>query len=133
MLIPALHFTGNCEEAIALYEKAFNTKAEGVVRHCDYDPVNYAGDRQISHASMKINGQTVFLNDNEELVDKNNPNSFPVHLFVYFQTADEMLACYEILKDDSATENPFVKTSYSTLIGNFTDKFGMLWGFIVAS
>ena len=70
MLIPALHFSGDCERALALYEKAFNTKAEGIVRHCDYDPANYAGDRQISHSSMKIHGQMVFLNDNEELVDK---------------------------------------------------------------
>jgi len=28
MLIPILHFEGNCTDAIALYEKAFNTKAE---------------------------------------------------------------------------------------------------------
>ncbi|MCL2409897.1 MAG: VOC family protein [Oscillospiraceae bacterium] len=125
MLIPHLHFCGNCKEAISLYEKAFNTKV-------DYDPEKYAGDMQISHASMKIHGQTVFLNDNDMLVNKDNPHSFPVHLIVYFQTAEELLACYEILKDDNATIHPFVKTSYSALVGNFTDKFGMLWGFMVA-
>ena len=132
MLIPALHFYGNCEEAMTLYEKAFDTKADEIVCHCDYDPENYAGDMQISHASMKIRGQTVFLNDNEMLVDKNNLHSFPVHLILYFQTEEELLACYEILKNDDATSHPFVKTSYSALTGNFTDKFGMLWGFMVA-
>jgi len=133
MLIPALHFCGNCEEAIALYEKAFNTKAEDIVRHCDYDPVNYAGDRQISHSSMKIHGQTVFLNDYDELVNKDNPHSFPVHVILYFQTEEELLACYEILKDEKATNHPFIKTPYSSLCGNFTDKVGMLWGFMVVS
>jgi len=131
MLIPALHFTGNCEKAIALYEKAFNTKAEDVVRHTEYDPVNYAGDMQITHASMKIHGQTVFLNDNDDLVNKDNPQSFPVHLILNFPTVEALLSCYEILKDDSATGHPFEKTSYSALCGNFSDKFGMLWGFMV--
>ena len=28
MLIPHLHFDGNCMEAIDLYEKAFNTKVD---------------------------------------------------------------------------------------------------------
>ncbi len=28
MLIPYLHFNGNCMEAINLYEKAFNTKVD---------------------------------------------------------------------------------------------------------
>jgi len=132
MIIPCLHFNGDCEDAIALYEKAFGTKAKDIVRHCDYDPANYAGDMQISHASMKIHGQTVFLNDNDEMVKTARPDGFPVHLILYFQTAEELLECYEILTDDSATGHPFVKTSYSALCGNFADKFGMLWGFMVS-
>lgn len=31
MIIPHLHFSGCCKEAIALYEKAFGTKAETVI------------------------------------------------------------------------------------------------------
>lgn len=34
MLIPHLHFCGDCKEAIDLYEKAFNTKIESI----DYMP-----------------------------------------------------------------------------------------------
>ena len=131
MLIPHLHFCGDCEKAIALYEKAFNTRADEILRHCDYDPINYAGDKRISHASMKIHGQTVFLNDNDMLVKKDNPLNFPVHLIIYFQNTEELLACYQVLKADNTTDNPFSKTSYSELVGNFMDKFGLLWGFMV--
>ena len=131
MIIPHLHFCGDCEKAITLYEKAFNTKVDEIVRNQDYDPEKYNGDSQIAHANMKIHEQTIFLNDNDMLVDKNNPNSFPVHIIVYFKTTEELLACYEILKNDSIETHPFVKTSYSALVGNFTDKFGMLWGFMV--
>ena len=35
MLIPHLHFCDNCEEAIAVYEKAFNSKAENIVYSSD--------------------------------------------------------------------------------------------------
>jgi hypothetical protein len=38
MLIPHLHFCGDCSEAISLYEKAFNAKAETIIRNSDYTP-----------------------------------------------------------------------------------------------
>jgi PhnB protein len=133
MIVPHLHFLGDCEKAISLYEKAFNTKVNEIVRHSDYDPEKYAGDRRISHASMKIQGQTVFLNDNEAMFGNEDTSiNFPVHIIVYFQTAEELLACYNVLRAGSATSNPFVKTPYSELSGNFKDKFGMLWGFMVS-
>ena len=123
MLIPHLHFYGECKKAIALYEEAFNTKVESI---------DYADDNRINHASMKIHGQTVFLNDNDSMFGiKDISLNFPVHIIIYFETTEELLTCYEILKDDSTTGNPFVKTSYSELVGNFKDKFGMLWGFMV--
>ena len=121
-LIPHLHFRGNCENAIALYEKAFNTKVKDIS----------CWDGGINHASMKIHKQTVFLNDNDMLVREDNPFHFPVHIIIQFKTEKELLACYEILKDGSEASPPFKKTSYSALVGNFTDKFGMLWGFMVA-
>jgi len=40
MLIPHLHFCGDCEEAISVYEKAFNTRANTIVRNRDYAPMN---------------------------------------------------------------------------------------------
>jgi PhnB protein len=133
MLIPHLHFRGNCEEAISLYEKAFHTKVEEIERFCDYDAGKYAGDRRISHANMKIHGQNVFLNDNDGMFgNKDTSINFPVHLIVQFQTAEELLACYEILKDSNTAGDPFMKAPYSELVGNFKDKFGMLWGFMVS-
>jgi PhnB protein len=122
MLIPHLHFCGECAEAIALYEEAFNTKI---------DNIDYYVDKSINHASMKIHGQTVFLNDNDFFANKEKSSNFPVHLIIQFQTAEKLLSCYNILKNDSETNHPFVKTPYSELVGNFADKFGMWWGFMV--
>lgn len=40
MLIPHLHFCGDCENVIALYEKAFYTKAENIVHN--YEHANFS-------------------------------------------------------------------------------------------
>ena len=114
MLIPHLHFAGKCAEAITLYEKAFNTKAG------DYD----YRDGKIAHAEMTVHGQRIFLND----------ASFDCgmgHLVLTFETADELLACYNILRQDENAPPPFEKTPYSKLSGNFNDKLGVMWGFIL--
>ncbi|MCL2197733.1 MAG: VOC family protein [Defluviitaleaceae bacterium] len=123
MVIPHLHFNGECEKAIALYEKAFNTKADGIDR----------GDKCINHANMKIHGQTVYLNDNEFFAGREGASDFPVHLIVTFTTAEELLACYDVLKKDGEDGHPFVTTPYSALVGNFADKLGIWWGFMVGS
>ena len=124
MLIPHLHFYGDCKKAINLYEKAFNTKVEDI---------DYSDNNLINHARMKIHEQTVFLNDNDAMFNiKDMSINYPVHIIIYFQTAEELLACYNILKDYGTDSYQFVKTPYSELVGNFKDKFGMLWGFMVS-
>jgi len=119
MLIPHLHFGGRCAEAIALYEKVFDSKAR------DYDRRGGI----IAHAEMTIHGQKVFMND----AFGNKNKSFDcgaVHLILTFAMPEELLACYAQLKEESETEAPFAETPYARLAGNFLDRFGVLWGFI---
>ena len=119
MLVPHLHFCGDCAEAISLYEKAFDTKLESV---------DYADDgKTIVHSVMKIHGTTVFLNDN--FGNKDRTRDCAVHLIVTFSTPQRLLSCYELLKTDGE-EDEFYTTPYSKLCGNFMDKFGVLWGFM---
>lgn len=128
MLIPHLHFCDNCEEAIAIYEKAFNTKAESIVYNRDYAPNEYPDDNRIAHAVMNIHGQKVFLND--RFGNKDKSLNCAVHLIVMFASVEELLACYEFFKEESTIIDPFTKLPYSELAGNFVDKFGVQWGFM---
>ncbi len=129
MLIPHLHFCGSCEEAIAVYEKAFHTKAENIVYSREYAPGEYPDDdHRIAHAVMNIHGQTVFLNDRFGNRDKSLDCA--VHLIVMFPSAEALLACYAFLKEGSTIVDPFEKLPYSELSGNFIDKFGVQWGFM---
>ncbi|MDE7179018.1 MAG: VOC family protein [Lachnospiraceae bacterium] len=128
MLIPHLHFCDNCEEAIAIYEKAFHTKAESIVYNRDYAPDEYPDDNRIAHAVMNIHGQKVFLND--RFGNKDKSLNCAVHLIVMFPSVEELLACYEFFKEESTMIDPFTKLPYSELSGNFIDKFGVQWGFM---
>lgn len=120
MLIPHLHFCGDCKEALDVYARAFNTKVESI----EY----MSGGKRIAHATMNIHGQEVFLNDN--FGNKDKSIDCAVHLIVTFTTVGELLACYEILKTDGHDIGTFSETPYSKLCGNFMDKFGVLWGFM---
>ena len=131
MIVPALHFCGNCTEAIALYEKAFATKATIIITNSEYSPDEYAGDTEISHAEIVIHGQRVLLND--RFGNKDKSPDVPVRLIVMFKSVDELLSCYEYFKDGSITVDPFEELPYSKLFGNFIDKFGIGWGFMVES
>lgn len=128
MLIPHLHFCGDCEKAIALYERAFNTKAESIVRNHDYAPDECGSDNNIAHAVMRIHGQKIFLNDRFGYKEK--ALNCAVHLIVMFPDAGELLACYEFFKEGSTVIDPFEELPYSKLAGNFIDKFGVQWGFM---
>ena len=128
MLIPHLHFCDNCEEAIAVYEKAFHTKAESIVYNRDYAPNEYPDDSRIAHAVMNIHGQKVFLND--RFGNKDKSLNCAVHLIVMFPSVEELLACYEFFKEESTIIDPFTQLPYSELAGNFIDKFGVQWGFM---
>ena len=122
MLVPVLHYKGNCADAIALYEKAFNTKAAA------YD---YGDDNKIRHAEMIIHGQKVFLNDGKDFIKDRYGIDCVAHLSLTFNTPEELLSCYESLNTGSNMPAPFMETPYSKLVGNFVDKFGILWGFMV--
>ena len=128
MLIPHLHFCDRCEEAIAIYEKAFNTKVESIVYNRDYAPNEYQDDNRIAHAVMHIHGQKIFLND--RFGNKDKSLNCAAHLIVMFTSVEELLACYEFFKEGSTIIDPFTKLTYSELAGNFIDKFGVQWGFM---
>jgi len=89
MLIPALHFEGNCADAIALYENAFETKAGA------YD---YSADNKIRHAEMTIHGQMVYLNDGRAFLRDAFDVDCVAQLVLTFNTSEELLTCYDNLK-----------------------------------
>ena len=52
MLIPHFHFTGNCKDAITLYERAFQTKVETIITNKQYGSIEPDAENHIAHAVM---------------------------------------------------------------------------------
>ncbi|MCL2373584.1 MAG: VOC family protein [Defluviitaleaceae bacterium] len=129
MIVPALHFCGDCKEAIALYEKAFTTKATIIVSNSQFSPDEHDGDDGIAHSEMIIHGQRVLLND--RFGNKDKSPDVPIRLIVMFDSVEKLLSCYEYFKDECIVVDPFEDVGYSKLFGNFIDKFGIGWGFMV--
>ncbi|HBR31388.1 MAG TPA: hypothetical protein DD733_04835 [Clostridiales bacterium] len=129
MLIPHLHFCGDCAHAIALYEKVFDTKVESVIYSRDFLPDENNNDNRIAHAVMYIHGQKIFLND--RFGNKDKSSDIAVHLIILFKNTEELLTCYEIMKPDSTIIDPMTELPYSKLAVQFIDKYGVQWGFMV--
>ena len=127
MLIPHLHFNGNCKEAITFYEMAFGTRAELVIT--EDEPSSDNDKEKITHAVMYIHGQKVFLNDR---FGKKEPSTdIAIHLILMFNSESEFLSCYEKMKENSITIDPLERFPYSSLAVQFIDQFGVQWGFMI--
>ena len=122
MLIPHLHFCGNCAEAIALYEKAFDTKIDVLF-------LNGNGDGTVGHAEMQIHGTRVMLND--RFGNKEKTADCAVALILTFKNTTALLECYETLNSGDIVIDPPEKLSYTELGLQFIDRFGVQWGFMV--
>ena len=129
MLIPHFHFTGNCKDAITLYERAFQTKVETIITNKQYGSIEPDAENHIAHAVMYIHGQEVFLND--RFGKKDRSTDVAIHMIVMFSTVDELLSTYEFLKEDCIIVDPIEELPYSKLAVQFIDKYGVQWGFMV--
>ena len=125
MIVPHLHFTGNCEEAISSYEKAFQTKAHTIVSNRQHG----SDEDGIAHAEMLIHGQIVMLND--RFGKKDATTNIAVNLVVLFPSAKELSDCYELLQENCTIVDTMQKLPYSELFVQFIDKFGVQWCFMV--
>ena len=87
MFVPHLHFCGDCEEAMSVYEKAFNTKPDVVIRD---------DDGGIIHVEMHIHNLRVMLNN--RFGNKEKTSDCAIAAVITFDTVNELIKCYEVLK-----------------------------------
>jgi PhnB protein len=131
IVTPVINFQGNCEEAIRLYEKAFETNADFILHYSDAKkedwnrPLTEEQKKMVYHAEMKIGSQRIMFSDIIEF-DLVKGNSF--FLTVTFETKEEVQKVYRILSEGSTTLAPMRNTTYSSCFVSFIDRFGFRWG-----
>ncbi|MCL2360928.1 MAG: VOC family protein [Defluviitaleaceae bacterium] len=106
----------NCDQAIELYQKAFDAIVGGVW-----------GDESglIAHAEINVFGQCVaFMEQKSDCIIGNT-----MQFCFYFSKSDEEIIkkAYDVLKDGAKIELPLGPCEWSSLIFCLVDKFGVNW------
>ena len=131
LLTPNFNFAGRCEEAINLYQKAFNGRIGCLLRYSDADKKDWdkeltsEQEKYIYHSELFIGEQRIMMADH---IDLEFVKSTALSLTVTLDSKEEVIKVYDILKEGSETIYPIHSTSYSSCIVVFIDKFGFRWG-----
>jgi len=117
---PYLSFNGNCSEAIALYERAFSTKALHVELYKDAPGGMdaFGAAQQIFDAQLKVGDTVIMLHD----VTAGDATNFDgnIMLTIKFDEADAptMKAAFATLKDGGQVLMDICEVPWSTCFGN---------------
>jgi len=114
---PYLFFNGNCTEAIAFYEKAFNVKAEIMLNE---EATNF-----VSHAQFEIAGDAIMLCDAEQPI--NHGDNMMVTIRFHESELTIARAAFDTLKEGGMLIMELEETSWSKCFGLLIDKFGVKW------
>ena len=130
MLIPTIHFNGNCDEAISFYKEVFGAEVK---------EINYAKDAPtdsgmddcpphfVMHSEVYICGTNFSLTDGAE----SPPTIGNFSYLIVYDTAEEVTATFNKLAVGGEVEEPLSTTFWSTLYGSVVDRFGVNWQVMV--
>lgn len=130
VITPNFNFDGQCGEALNLYIQAFNARVGCLLHYSDARPedldrvLTEEQKKYVYHSEIFIGDQRIMMADNIEIPFM---TSMALSLVVTFDTKEEVLHAYNVLKDGSKTIYPVHSTTYSSCEVVFVDKFGVRW------
>ena len=130
IVTPCINLAGQCEEAMALYEKAFGATTKFIMRYSDADkrdwdrPLTDDQKKMVYHAEMLIGTQRIMFAD---IIEFDLSKGTSLFLTLTFEDAASVKRVYEVLKEGSTIVYPMVSTTYSSCFVSLIDKFGIRW------
>lgn len=127
---PNFNFSGNCDEAIQLYQKAFDARLHTLIRNRDAvwdEAVAGMSEEEkefIYHAEIYIGEQRIMLSDNPDLPLQ---PVLALSLTVTLDTKEEVMQAFDVMKDGGSIIYPPQETAYSSCFVSLTDRFGFRW------
>lgn len=103
-------------EAVELYQKAFNAELL-----CAYPN----DDGGYMHSELNAHGQVLAVSEITEDVIAGNTMMFCFHFGSGYE--DNVKAAYEVLKEGANVQTPIGPCSYSPLMFELIDRFGVTW------
>ncbi len=130
---PYLVFNGNCIEAIKLYEKAFNTKAN----YCQYKdtpsseayPIQPGTEELVMHGILPIGDETIYLCD----TTPDHPATFGNGSFacIELDNADDVKFAFDVLKEGGKVFCEAQATFWNKCYAELEDKFSLKWTIMI--
>ena len=130
IVTPCINFDGQCEEAMAFYERAFGATTQFMMRYSDADrrdwnkPLTEDQKRMIYHAEMFIGNQRIMFSD---IIEFDLSKGISLFLTLTFEDAERVKKAYEVLRENGTIIYPMVSTTYSSCFVSLVDKFGIRW------
>jgi len=130
MLIPTIHFNGNCDEAIAFYKDALGAELK-VINYAKEAPPDSGMDELppdfVMYSEVLICGVKMSLTDGAEKPPAIGNFSYMIE----YGTAEEVTAIFNKLAVGGKVETPLNTTFWSGLYGSVVDRFGVNWQVMV--
>lgn len=129
LITPNLHFHGQCEAAMRLYERVFKGRITTMLHYRDADPsdlsVSLSEEEKgfVYHAEMMIGNQRFMFSDSLDEI----PRGRNLSIVITFDYPEDVKAAYEVLIEGGVDINPLKETTYSSCIASLVDRFGVRW------
>ncbi|MCL2843805.1 MAG: VOC family protein [Oscillospiraceae bacterium] len=125
MLIPTIHFPGNCEEAIAYYKETVGAEVKQIVYFRDAPsdsgidlPPNF-----VTYSDLLIYGTPISMTDGAET--QITCENFTLTVFLH--SAEEVTSVFNKLADGGQVIEALAPQFWTSLSGDVKDRFGLNW------
>ncbi len=129
-----LTFSGECSEAIALYERAFDAKIMQILRFKDLPPnpafaVPDAFLEQVVQCTLQVGDDFIRLSDCGPGTVLNGVETERLAIAVETNVG-QVRHAFAALAEEGRVSMPLTETFYSPCAGVVFDKFGVMWNFV---
>jgi len=118
-------FSGDCEEALKTYEKAFGGKTTFLCRYGDTPDAKIPEEQKnlVMHANFYVGDACIMCADYPY---KTTPGD-NVFVMPPFKTVDEVKKAWEVLKEDAKITEDLAPCFFAEIYGTLRDKYGINW------
>jgi PhnB protein len=132
MVVPTIHFAGNCKEAINFYENAFKITEKEILYYKDAPQnskmiITKKMLNSVMHASITICGTKFNCSDNFDNLIQGNMILFNVMM----DSEEDVTHAFKQLSIDGKIVVELGPQFFSKLYGSVIDKFGVKWQIMV--